>query len=652
MNSIFRRAADRTVLIAAATAAIGLLLRAEYLREYGGSPLFGMALGPDVAEYDARAREILRGCWAGERPDLHAPLYSFFLALTYAAGGFSVPAARYVQTAINWIAWILFYRFLRRRSPARDPVPECFLAAAMFYPALFYHQAELISESLLLPALLLSVAAMRKADESSGLLPALVRCALGGLAAGLAAITHPSALAFAAAETLRCLLLRRRAAAAVFCCSALLPVLPVSWIQSRLAGRPVLIQSNGAFNLYLGHNPEADGGCYLRPGPAWRRRHRIAEETARRRGVSADRVHLERVAGFVIRSPAAELKLLAHKALLIFAPTELPAGADVPALFYATPTQRLFSSAGTALLIVLAASGLGVAGAVRGRRRLLTHPLLLGASCFAFQLLTVTSGRYRIGMFPALFMLAAAGMPLRRRRRRLQNTCALAGALLTFASLAVVPDRSGTAGEAVSLTGEALFRLNRGQEAAGMLIANLGRSSDFARDANLIGEIRRSAGRRDEAAEWYRAAARRDPDDAFGMMNLGALFLERKDYRRAARCFTEAHRRSPELAEPVYDLALALDLSGDAAGAASIYRRLLRIHPRHRQSLNALGVLELRAGDCAGAARLFRAALALDPGHEGVRRNLRTAEAELERRRSADRLRSESVPQRSGLRRE
>ena len=46
-------------------AATALLLRFEYLREFAKEVHFSFAIGPDVQEYDERARELLRmapGC--------------------------------------------------------------------------------------------------------------------------------------------------------------------------------------------------------------------------------------------------------------------------------------------------------------------------------------------------------------------------------------------------------------------------------------------------------------------------------------------------------------------------------------------------------------------------------------------------------------
>ena len=635
MNSIFHRVAEflhradsnriRRIIVGGVIL-VGALLRWEYLREYAASPLFPLALGPDIAEYDARAREILNSGWLGSQPDLHAPLYSFFLALQYQLSGFSIPIVRGLQSLINWAAWIGFYQFRRRRAAPRDLTPEIFLAIAMLYPAAIFHQAELISESLLLPVLLLTVALLEKNDEATTLKTRLAGSATSGFAAGLAAIIHPTALFFAGIEALRYACLRRYTTAAIFTAALLLPILPVSWMQSRLAARPVLIQTNSVFNLYLGHNPDADGSCYLRPGSAWRQHHRDMAEKARNRGVSEDRLHLEQIGDFLLHHPGTELLLLARKALLIFSPLELPAGADGPALFYYTPLQRHGAVAGTVLLLIAALAGLYPTLSDYRQRTAQLHLLLLGGAFFATQLLTVTSGRYRLAMLPALFMLAAVYLQWPEKRWRQRILPALGGTLVVLASLAVTPERSQTRSEAVSLIGEALFRQNRPREAAALLTGNFEYSNDCARDANLLGEIHRSLNDHETAASWYRQAADNDPDDAYSLMNLGALALERNRLPEARQCFEAALHRNPLHVGAAYNLALTLERTGHTAAAEKAYLRVLQLDPQNRPALNSLGLLAFRRGDFPEAVRLFRAALALDPEHQGVLRNLHAAE--------------------------
>ena len=129
----------------------GFFLRLEYLREFAPAVNFDLAVGADVMEYDARARGILAGRFFSRIPDIHGPLYSCFLALVYRISDYSVPAARTIQLFLNFLAWIgIFFLLIRRyRVPVRGGL--IFLALAMLYPVPFFHQAELISESLMLP---------------------------------------------------------------------------------------------------------------------------------------------------------------------------------------------------------------------------------------------------------------------------------------------------------------------------------------------------------------------------------------------------------------------------------------------------------------------------------------------------------------------
>ena len=77
MNLISRKSDFRIFLLIALS---GLLLRGLYLFEYAHFVNFDLAIGADIGEYQSRALEILKGKFFPDTPDIHAPLYSFFLA--------------------------------------------------------------------------------------------------------------------------------------------------------------------------------------------------------------------------------------------------------------------------------------------------------------------------------------------------------------------------------------------------------------------------------------------------------------------------------------------------------------------------------------------------------------------------------------------
>ncbi|MBO5762611.1 MAG: tetratricopeptide repeat protein [Lentisphaeria bacterium] len=603
--------------------ALGVLLRMEYWREFSASPLFDQALGADVGGYFRRAQEIAAGHFQPAQPDIHAPLYSWFLAGLFRLG-LGIPAVRAVQLALNFAAWIGGTLFLKGRCGEHPRISWIFLAWGMLYTPSFFYQAELISESILLPLLMLAAGLLELAWERSGkgrLLPALG----GGLCCGLAAITHPTALLCPVLIGIwwGCCGLRKWAAVPL--AMTVLVVLPVSVLRSMDAGYPVLVQSNSAFNAYLGNSPEADGGCRLRPGRAWRDFHRQSAAAAEEQGIRVDELHLRNMLDFWLHHPGKGLLLAGRKALLALAPAELPAGADTPEILGFTPVVRWGLWLNWLLLI---SAVIGVFE-IRWRKRV---PLivLIGAAFWMSQILTVSSGRYRQPVIPALFVLSAFGMGRMTDPRR-KAGAALLGGVLAGGAYAVIPVRPGEAAEGASLLAEAYYRKGNFAASLRCLDRCVTDSPDPARDANLRGCILRNSDPAGAEAA-FRKAVQLDEFSAEGWMNLGILAAAGGDFAGAANAFEQALLREPDHAGTLYNYGLLHENCGRSPQAEACYRAVLALDVTHRQAWNALGVLLFRKGDLAGAVRSFSAALALEPENPGLRKNLELAEKLLQSR--------------------
>ena len=100
---------ERETRYAALLALVGVLLRVWYLYDFSGAPNYAVAAGADVEEYFQRAKELLFGVCFPAEPDIHAPVYSWFLALALKLFNGSIPAVRILQCALNCGAWLALY---------------------------------------------------------------------------------------------------------------------------------------------------------------------------------------------------------------------------------------------------------------------------------------------------------------------------------------------------------------------------------------------------------------------------------------------------------------------------------------------------------------------------------------------------------------
>lgn len=597
-------------------AAAGLALRILYWAGCADSPLFALAVGPDVSEYDARAREILTGVLLPREAEIHAPLYSWFLALLYQAGGGSIPLVRAVQLLLNWASWLGVYALLTRLRGIPRKAPLWFLALAMLCPVPLFHQAELISEALLLPLLAGTLTALYSAERSRNRLERLHRYPLAGALAGLAAITHPMSLAFLGAELLWFGWRKRFGAGALFLAGALAMILPVSLTNSFRAGRPVLIQTNSAFNLWLGNNPDATGSCYIRPGTRWRTLHREAEREATERGLSVDRVWLGRVLAFWREHPVDTLRLACVKAGKVWYWRELTAGADPEILIRRSWLIRLGG------LLTLPLFVFALAGVVRERKRFLPcrHFYLLLGAFFLMQVLTVTSGRYRLAMLPAIFFFAACALARFRWKRRWYIP-----ALLLAASL-LLQGRDTGREEAAALLGEAAFRRGEFAEAKPLLQYAAREIDDMPRFGNLLGGIAMAEGDAVTAERAFRQVLDADPEEVDAHMNLANLCSALPGRAQEAE---EHYRRAlalrPDYADLHFNYGFFLQRQRRRSEAADAFRRAVECNPAHAAAYNSLGILAMEERRFREAAECFSRAAELAPGNKGYQANREAA---------------------------
>ena len=633
----------KTQIILIVFAVSAIILRLLYLWQFSESPLFNIPIGPDVEEYDKWARELLAWGSSSQRLHIHAPLYPVFLAFMYKIFSFKLLWIRLVQTLFVLGGFgVLYWTIQSFIAPKQRVLLYTFAAFAAFYPPLLFYSSELISETLLLPLICLTLALLylgekRLSDGVSG--QGALFISAGGVCAGLMAITHPSSLLFIAAEMIllpvismfgkdRNKLGRKVLITLLFGFMALLVISPVCVRNSMIAKRFVLIQRNSGFNFYLGNNYNATGTCYIRPGREWKAVHEWGEAGAVQRGVSKDKFFLYMSMKYIYSNPFEEFKLLVKKAFYVWNFRELSAGADVAPILYFTSIVR----SGKYLFILL--GGLSICGIViiLCRRETIfkyRHFLLLTLAYWAVQTLTVSSGRYRLAMYPAFFVFAAFAIDylikcVRERKRLIGYGIVLTAGILIVTVPSPPVDVLKEQAETDSLYGEACLKQNKYSQAAEYFRKVIKYDPENVRAYNLLGIIS-EAGSPERAAQYYREAIKHAPYEPDGYLNLATQYSNRRNYKEAEKYFAEALRYGPDNPDVLYNYACFLQRKGDSKAAVKYLEKCLIEAPWNDKALNTLGVVYIINKKPEVAEKYLRGAYSLKPRKLGVILNLAVA---------------------------
>ena len=596
----------------------GIILRLFYLWEYSDFVNFNIACGADVREYYERALGIASGKIFPEKPDIHGIFYPFaisgFLAFTK-----SVAALRVVQLLLNAGAFAGFYHLLGKYSVPLK-VRRIFFALAMFYPVLVFHAGELISETLLIPLMfgvMYLLFQMRNNGEKS-----LLYSGLAGVIASFAVLTHGSMLFTAllfAAEILR---EKRKKCAGVFLAFFFAVIGIFILIQSAHYEKFTFVQANGGFNFYLGNSVKADGTCRIRPGLEWRKLHLESEKESKKRGISTDRLFLEKSLDYFVHNPGKALYGFCRKTVMFFHYKELISGSDPAGLVYRTKTVfcgKIFT------LPIMILSLIGVFIAWKKREKAPADFLILLIGVLAVNILTVTSGRYRVPAYPSLYLFAAyavAFIPV-KVTAIISVICAVP-ALVSGYGNNLDP-------ESFRILGEAAYRKKDHKTAFEYLQKISDSNDDPSGVQNMLGSIYEQQQNKDAAIKCYKLVVSLEPERFEAYMNIAGLTPDRKEAEKMFRLAFEKGGNENALCHINY--AKFLIRSGNIRSALRSAKNGVQLHPENDDAWNTLAVAYAYSGNLHQAAEAFDAAAKLAPENDNYSRNAAIMKMELQKRR-------------------
>lgn len=389
----------------------GLLLMAilaiAFAARLGVSFYLGETLNfQDSREYHALASQLAesRSYQAEGKPTAYwPPGYPFFLALVYSLFGSSITAARIVQSAIGSLSCFLVY-LIGLRILGRRPA---LLAAAIcaLYPLLVYSSAALLPSSiktcLIACVVLFSLRAWKSGSGS--------RAVLAGVFAAGAVLVAPSILPTVLIIALWVAWHDVSRPGLGKLVPVLLMLLPIvlcvgAWTlrNYNVLGRPVLVSTNGGFNLWLGNHPDVTAETGNRMTPRMQRE--LGTVYARHKNeAERDSVLYDMGTRYISEDPMRFLKLWAAKAVNLWRLAPRP----MTEVELAGGKERLLSLFSYGLLLPFAAFWLIRSIKNRSEARLI---LLMFIAFTATHAVFITKVRFRIPIDPYVIVCAAGGL--------------------------------------------------------------------------------------------------------------------------------------------------------------------------------------------------------------------------------------------------
>lgn len=532
--TVFRSSTIRILFIFA----IALMVRYIFLLNLRKDPFFESPLF-DAELYSNWARSIAGGNWLGDKVFFVSPLYAYFLAVLYKIFNAQLYWVIFSQFLLGATNCVIIY--LIGRKLFGEVVGLISGLVGSFYGVFLFTEGQLLKNSLAYSLVALSFFSFLVARDKEK--TSLWFCL--GITTGLSALVIPNVLVFI--PILYGLIIfgkdgrkERVLRAGALSIGFLIIISPIFLRNYSVGGDTVLISSNGGINLFLGTDPNTEGGLLtsrlIQQAPELEEQSStaLAEQALQKslRPSEVSRFWYSMAVKNMTRDLSATFQLFIKKLYRFWNWRELTDNLD---FYYFREKYPLLGIPFMNFGAIAPLSILGLWLSRREKEKMV--PALVFISAFtAASLPFPVFGRYRTPLIPVLIVFAVYGLWASYLGISQKKWKDLGWGLVIF-----------------------LF--------AAVLINSGSRNHNFSPMHRAMGEIYLKRGQPEKALPEFTAAVKSDSYDFYSHNALGQTYLETGRYDEAITSFKNAILLYPGFMDAHYSLGLAYAVTGNREGA-------------------------------------------------------------------------------------
>ncbi|MHC4280938.1 MAG: tetratricopeptide repeat protein, partial [Planctomycetota bacterium] len=630
MNTKPAKTNTKNILIALVLIlAVGLFLRGIYLFEIIKKPSFD---SPDVDArfHDYWAKGIAFDDWtvpAGlphpqvqDTAYIRPPLYPYFLAVIFKAGGGNYLLVRIVQMLLGLANAVLAFVLAKRWFGNAAALIASFLMCT--YWIFIYFEGELMAPVIIVCLTLCMMLALDSWIKKFTYKNTIT----AGILFGLAVLARPNMLLFAPAVIVWALWLKIRnkkqrllVAITGFVAGSIITIAPSAVRNYAVSKDFVLLTSSSGINLYIGNNEQTD--CVWPKIP-------ILDELIGKKGWTAfdvpdihraieinvgRKMKPSKVSGyftkrawdFIKNNPGKTAKLTVKKAFLFWGPAEVSNNSIIQLDRESSAVLKYLPGFPMALSLFLLGAAMlfvnvqkqrktpGVSSIFSMQIDVFILILLFIAVYFASYLPFFIAARYRVPVIPFLLILAAYGINcivrffLNRNLKASVVSIVIAVILYVFASHDFV-DYQPNVALWHQQNADVFLRTGHTQKAIEEYLNALRLQPNNYRSLVRLGEACFINTEYENAVNYWKKAVDIKPGDKDTHARLGDAFRNLADFDSAVNHWSIAASLDPSDPLFPYNIGLVYHKKGMLDKAVEYYEKALSIDPNHKKAKNNL----------------------------------------------------------------